>query len=111
MKIINNIEDAIPVFISAIVGDNLFAVNALLDKFPKLIELKDKRSRNVLMVACYAGKPTIVSYLISFYVIANPMLDPDTVDEDGLNAHDWAVLGGNDFARSLISKISDSGTE
>jgi ankyrin repeat protein len=111
MKIINNIEDAIPVFISAVVTDNLFAVNALLDKFPKLIELKDKRNRNVLMVACYAGKPTIVSYLISFYVIANPMLDPDVPDDDGLNAYDWAVLGGNDFARSLIAKVSDQDME
>jgi hypothetical protein len=39
------------------------------------------------------------------------MLDPELVDEDGLNAYDWAVLGGNDFARSLIMKISDSGME
>ena len=40
--------------------------------------------------------------------IANPIIDPNVEDEDGLNAHDWAVLGGNEFSRSLLIKVMDT---
>jgi len=125
---VHNVQEAIPVFIAALLSDNVFLVNNLLDKFPKLIQLKDKRNRNVLMMAVY-GKPAIpkdnqvnvqlsalalepsknhnvISYLISFYVIASPKLDIYQEDEDGFTAYDWAVLGGNEFAVSLISKLT-----
>jgi ankyrin repeat protein len=118
---VNNIQEAIPLFISSLISDNLIAVNNLLDRFPKLINLKDKRNRNVLMMAIY-GKPlhskmsvaenaqnhNVVSYLLSFYVMAQDKLDINHVDDDGLNAYDWAVLSGNEFARSLISKFMES---
>lgn len=126
MPSVHNIQEAIPVFITALLTDNVFLVNNLLDKFPKLILLKDKRNRNVLMMSVY-GKPSVmpkddtvhmsiipetsknhnvISYLISFYVIANPKLDVHHQDDDGLTAYDWAVLGGNEFAVSLISKLT-----
>lgn len=118
---VNNIQQAIPMFIGALLSDDLISVNSLLDRFPKLIHLKDKRNRNVLMMAIY-GKPmhsktratenaqnhNIISYLISFYVVAYDKLDLYHEDDDGLNAYDWAVLSGNEFARSLISKIMES---
>ena len=118
---VNNIQQAIPMFIGALLSDDIISVNTLLDKFPKLIHLKDKRNRNVLMMAIY-GKPhhskskatenaqnhNIISYLISFYVVAYDKLNLYDEDDDGLNAYDWAVLSGNEFARSLISKIMES---
>lgn len=118
---VNNIQQAIPLFISGLLSDNLIAINNLLDRFPKLIHLKDKRNRNVLMMAIY-GKPmhakigaidnaqnhNVISYLISFYVVAQDKLDINHVDDDGLNAYDWAVLSGNEFARSLIAKLAES---
>lgn len=124
---VNNIQEAIPVFINALLTDNLLAVNNLLDKFPKLILLKDKRNRNVLMMTVY-GRPiafpknndqapvyvdtaqnhNVISYLVSFYVIANPKIDINHQDDDGLTAYDWAVLGGNDFAVSLLTKLMNS---
>lgn len=118
---VNNIQQAIPMFIGALLSDDLISLNRLLDKFPKLIHLKDKRNRNVLMMAIY-GKPlhaknnivensqnhNTISYLISFYVVAYDKLDIYQEDDDGLNAYDWAVLSGNEFARSLISKIMKS---
>jgi len=128
LPMVNNIQEAIPVFINALLNDNLLMVNSLLEKFPKLIQLKDKRNRNVLMMAIY-GKPqvyvpgkegfilnpaqnhNVISYLISFYVIANAKLDLEQEDDDGINAYDWAVLAGNDFARSLISKLIDADGE
>lgn len=107
VKIVNNIQDAIPVMISAVISGDLVVVNALLDKFPRLIELKDKRGRTLLMMAAYLSDPSMVNYFISFYVIANQKMDPNVVDDDGLNAYDWSVLSGNEFARSLISKVMD----
>lgn len=118
---VNNIQEAIPLFISGLLSDNLIAINNLLDRFPKLIHLKDKRNRNVLMMAIY-GKPmhakagvlenaqnhNVISYLISFYVVAQDKLNINHVDDDGLNAYDWAVLSGNEFARSLIAKLAES---
>lgn len=105
MKIINSVQDAIPVMIAAIIHGDVTTVNALLDKFPVLIDLKDKSGRNLIMMAAYSGDPGIVNYLVSFYVLATPQLDITAVDGNGLNAYDWAVLGGNEFARSLISKV------
>jgi hypothetical protein len=118
---VNNIQEAIPLFIGALLSDNLIAINNLLDRFPKLIHLKDKKNRNVLMMAIY-GKPihaktrvtenaqnhNVISYLISFFVVAQGKLDIEHEDDDGLNAYDWAVLSGNEFARSLISKLMES---
>lgn len=118
---VNNIQQAIPLFISGLLSDNLIAINNLLDRFPKLIHLKDKRNRNVLMMAIY-GKPlhaktgtvenaqnhNVISYLISFYVVAQNKIDLNDIDDDGLNAYDWAVLSGNEFARSLIAKLGES---
>jgi ankyrin repeat protein len=106
---VKSIRDAIPVMIASLTENNLFVVNALLDKFPRLIEMRDTSGRNLLMLACYLSDPSIVNYFLSFYVIANQRLDPNAVDDDGLNAHDWAVLGGNEFARSLMAKVMDRG--
>jgi len=107
MKIVSNIKEAVPLFIGALLGEDLVLLNRLLDRFPRLLELKDKGNRNILMMAAYYSKPNIVSYLIAFHVIANPTLDPEAVDDDELTAYDWAVLGGNEFARSLIGKVID----
>ena len=107
MKLVNNIKEAVPFVIGALLGEDLVLVNALLDKFPRLLELKDKSNRNILMMAAYSSKPNIMSYLIAFHVIANPNLDPEAVDDEELTAYDWAVLGGNEFARSLITKVVD----
>lgn len=107
MKIVNNIQDAIPVMISSVISSDLVMVNALLDKFPRLIELKDRQGRTLLMMAAYLGDPSMVNYFISFFVIASQRLDPNAVDHDGLNAYDWSVLSGNEFARSLLSKVMD----
>ena len=51
MKIVNNIQEAIPVLIGAVIHGDLVTVNALLDRFPALIELRDKRGRNLLMMS------------------------------------------------------------
>lgn len=107
MKIVNTINEAIPVLVVSVMQSDLPMVNALLDKFPKLIELRDKRGRTLLMMAAYLGDPSVINYLVSFFIIANPKLDPNAEDEDGLSAHDWAVLGGNEFARSLLLKVMD----
>lgn len=122
LPMVNNIQEAIPIFVKALVTDNVLAVNGLLEKFPKLILLKDKRNRNILMMAIY-GPPlpfvtgqenlptvrfynqTVISYLISFYVIASPKINLNDEDDDGLNAYDWAVLSGNEFAISLMNKL------
>lgn len=55
-----------------------------------------------------AQNHNVISYLISFYVVAQDKLDILEVDDDGLNAYDWAVISGNEFARSLISKLVES---
>lgn len=121
------IQQAIPVFIKAVILDDLVAVNKLLDAYPKLVQLKDSRDRNILMMAIYGIPHTVkkliptskgfqtagsthnvLNYLISFYVIANDVLDIDAVDADGLNAYDWAVLAGNEFAISLLNKLKES---
>lgn len=111
MKIVNNIQDAIPVLIRAVIESDLVIVNALLDKFPQLIDLRDKRGRTLLMMAAYLADPSMVNYFVSFYVLANPKLNPNTVDEDGLNAYDWSVLSGNEFARSLLVKVMSAEDE
>jgi ankyrin repeat protein len=111
MKIVNNIQEAIPLMINAIVSSDLVLMNALLDKFPKLIAMRNKSGHNLLMMAAYYSQPNIVNYLISFYVIANPMIDPEEKDNDELTAYDWAVLAGNEFARSLLSKVMDNGDD
>ncbi len=108
MNKVNSIQEAIPVLVMAVVNGDLPTVNALLDKFPKLADLRDKRGRTLLMMAAYLSDPSIMNYLVSFYVIANPIIDPNVEDEDGLNAHDWAVLGGNEFSRSLLMKVMDT---
>jgi len=108
MNKVNSIQEAIPVLILAVVNGDLSTINTLLDRFPRLIELRDKRGRTLLMMAAYLSDPTIMNYLVSFYVIANPSLDPNVEDEEGLNAHDWAVLGGNEFNRSLLIKVMDT---
>ena len=108
MKIVNNIQDAIPVLISAIIHGDLMTINALLERFPPLIELKDRRGRTLLMMASYLGDPSVINYFISFYVVTNPKLDPNAVDQDGLNAYDWSVLSGNEFARSLLVKLAQA---
>ena len=107
MKIANNIQEAIPMMISAVVSSDLIMLNALLDKFPKLIALKNKQDQNLLMLAAYFSEPSVFNYLVSVFVIANPCLDPEEVDNDNLTAYDWAVLGGNEFACSLLSNIVD----
>ena len=104
---VKSIQDAIPVMISALVNNDLMAVNSLLDKFPRLIDMRDRSGRNLLMLSCYLSNPSMVNYFLSFYVIASHKLDPNAIDNDGLNAYDWAVLGGNEFARSLMSKVMD----
>jgi len=109
MNEVNNIQEAIPVLVLAVARGDLPTLNTLLDKFPKLIELRDRRGRTLLMMAAYLSDPAVINYLISFYVIANPIMDPNVEDEDGFNAHDWAVLGGNEFSRSLLIKVM--GTE
>jgi ankyrin repeat protein len=105
MNKVNSITEAIPKLIMALFSGDLPMVGVLLDTFPRLLELRDRRGRTLLMMAAYIGNPTIINYLISFYVIANPILDPNVEDEDGLNAHDWAVLGGSEFSRSLLIKV------
>ena len=107
MNKVNSIQEAIPVLVVAVVNGDLPMVNTLLDKFPRLIELRDKRGRTLLMMAAYLSDPSIMNYLVSFYIIANPLIDPNVTDEDGLNAYDWAVLGGNEFNRSLLLKVMD----
>jgi len=105
MKIVNNIQEAIPLMIKSVVTSDLVLMNTLLDKFPKLITMKNKSGHNLLMLAAYYSHPNIINYLISFHVIANPSIDPDEKDNDELTAYDWAVLSGNEFARSLLSKV------
>jgi ankyrin repeat protein len=105
MKIITNIQDAIPVLIKAIISADLTTVNALLDQFPPLIDLRDKRGRTLLMMVAYLSDPSMINYFVSFYVLANPKLDPNAVDQDGLNAYDWSVLSDNEFAQSLLIKV------
>jgi ankyrin repeat protein len=109
MKIVNNIQEAIPLMISATINSDLVLMNALLDKFPKLIVMRNKRGHNLLMMAAYYSQPHIMNYLISLYVIANPMINPNDKDNDELTAYDWAVLAGNEFARSILSKVMDNG--
>jgi len=93
--------------ISSVVSSDLVMLNALLDKFPRLLTIKNKQGQNLLMLAAYYSQPSIFNYLVSVFVIANPCLDPDEVDNEDLTAYDWAVLGGNEFACSLLSKITD----
>ena len=100
---INTIQDAIPLMIAALINRDLVTVNALLDKFPRLIDMRDRTGRNLLMLASYLSDASIVNYFLSFYVILDQKLDPNATDNDGLNAYDWAVLGGNELARSLLS--------
>jgi len=105
MKIINNIQEAIPLMIKSVVTNDLVLMNTLLDRFPKLIALQNKRGHNLLMLAAYYSHPNILNYLISFHVIANPSINPDEKDNDDFTAYDWAVWSGNEFARSLLSKV------
>ncbi len=105
MKIVNNVQDAIPLLIKAIINADLTVVNALLEQFPQLIYLRDKRGRTLLMMAAYLSDPSMINYFVSFYVVANPELDPNAVDEDGLNAYDWSVFSENEFARSLLVRV------
>lgn len=109
MKIVNTLKEAIPVMIEALVSGDLVLVDNLLVKYPRLIELRDKQGRTLLMIVAYLGSPGIVNYFISFHVIATQNIDIEAVDDDELNAYDWAVLGGNEFAVSLISRIADPG--
>lgn len=106
MKIVNNIQDAIPVLIGAVIHGDLVTVNALLDRFPALIELRDKRGRNLLMMSAYLSDSGMINYFVSYFVLINRKLNPNAVDEDGLNAMDWAILGGNEFALSLLTKVA-----
>ena len=91
--------------VRTLVDGDLVTANMLLERFPKLLSLRDKQGRNLLMHAAYYGDPNILSYLVSFYVIANPVLDPAAVDNEGFTAYDWAVLGNNGFGASLILKV------
>lgn len=107
MKTVNNIQEAIPVLIQAVVTSDLVLANTLLDRFPQLIGIRDKQDRNLLMMACYYSNPNMVSYLVSFHVITTQNIDPTVLDKDELSAYDWAVLSGNEFARSLLLKLVD----
>lgn len=128
---INNIHEAIPIFLKSLLSDDLFNVDVLLRRFPKLIKLKDKGNRNVLMLAAY-GRPIIwlnsgdtlsipaqhnnhvVSYLMAFWVDSpsedsndeREFIDINETDKDGFTAFDWAILSGNYFAAALIKKMT-----
>ena len=102
-------QDASPVMVRTLVDGDLVTANMLLGKFPKLLSLKDKQGRTLLMHAAYYGDPAILTYLVSFHVIARPDLDPSAEDNDGFTAYDWAVLGNNPFGADLLSKVSDFG--
>ena len=103
-----SIKSVIPSLVSSLLLGDLITLNGLLDQFPKLINIKDPQGRNILMKAAYSGatQPHIISYLIAFYVIANPIIKLDAMDDNGFTAYDWAVLGNNGFAVSLISKLN-----
>jgi hypothetical protein len=129
----NNINEAIPLFLKALLSDNVITVDILLKRFPNLIKLLDKNNRNVLMLTVY-GRPgyfdknnqfvppihnnAVIGYLMAFWVENNPLPPPgeyipvndhiniNAVDNDYLTALDWAILSKNDFAISLIEKFT-----
>jgi len=106
---IKSAQEAIPVMVRTLVDGDLVMANMLLGRFPKLLSLKDKHGRTLLMHAAYFGDPAMLTYLVSFHVIASPDLDPSSEDNDGLTAYDWAVLGNNGFGADLLTRVSDQG--
>jgi len=106
---IKTTKEAIPVMVRTLVDGDLVTANMLLGKFPKLLSLRDKQGRTLLMHAAYYGDPTILTYLISFHVIAKPDLDPSLEDDDGFTAYDWAILGNNPFGANLLARVLDKG--
>ena len=108
MNITNKIQEAIPLLVQAIVHSNIEQANVLIERFPRLTEIKDKGGRSLFMMVAYLSDPNMINYMVSFYVINDPRIDLNEVDNDGLNAYDWAVLGNNEFARRVILKLIDS---
>ena len=106
---IKNIQEAIPAMVRTLVEGALVGANMLLNRFPRLLSLKDKQGRTLLMHAAYHGDPAVLTYLISFHVIASRDLDPSAEDHDGLTAYDWAVLGNNGFGANLLARVSREG--
>lgn len=106
--IANKIQEAIPLLVQAIVGSNIQQANLLIDRFPRLLEIKDKGGRSLFMMAAYLSDANMINYMVSFYVLNDHRIDLHEVDNDGLNAYDWAVLGNNEFARRVILKLIDS---
>ena len=106
--IANKIQEAIPLLVQAIVGSNIQQANLLIDKFPRLLDIKDKGGRSLFMMAAYLSDSNKINYMASFYIINDPRINIHEVDYDGLNAYDWAVLGNNEFARRVILKLIDA---
>lgn len=103
-----DINDYVPRFVEAVLAGDLQTVDALIDKFPRLLKIRDKSGRNLLMMAAYKGDPHMMNYLVAFHVMQSDTLDIEAEDSEGLTAFDWAVLGGSEFAQSLLTKAANS---
>jgi ankyrin repeat protein len=106
---IKNIQEAIPAMVRTLMYGDLVGANMLLNRFPRLLSLKDRQGRTLLMHAAYHGDPAILTYLVSFHVIASRDLDPSAEDKEGLTAYDWAVLGNNGFGANLLARVGREG--
>jgi ankyrin repeat protein len=73
-----------------------------LEKLNKNIEFAtcvDKKGRNALMYALYAGANGVVKVLLN-----NNLIPPMAVDSDNMTAYDWAILGGNIPGQRLVER-------
>ena len=66
-------------------------------KFPGLVDMRDEQGKSVLIYAAYGKGHALLRYLLS-----SPDVDPKAVDNEGLNAFDWAILSGNESGSTLI---------
>jgi len=73
-----------------------------LERLNKNIEFAtcvDKKGRNALMYALYAGSNGVVKVLLN-----NNLIPPMAIDLDDMTAYDWAILAGNKIGQQLVER-------